>query len=263
MPRREFRHGFRPGKLVAGLAVLAAALLYAGDAAGSWQTPWFVVFPVVFGGLFLAGAVTWVHYGIRRRRSASRASSGEHRGTGEHQRQPGHQIGEVVAVVVRLGLPAHRQPQAQRDQRAAERGEPGQQPDEGADADGELTEGDGVAEALGALERQVDQGGHGGGVAHAAHQLADGAVAARGQELAVRELVDARVDEGHAEEDPQRQQGVTTCPLPEAAAPAVDRAVGGRRPICVCHYWSRLRVTRQLTIRTTKPPGSPGMRLTL
>ncbi|MEU4494494.1 hypothetical protein OG729_15820 [Streptomyces sp. NBC_00210] len=75
MPRREFRHGFRPGKLVAGVAVLAAALLYAGDAAGSWQTPWFVVFPVVFGGLFLAGAVTWVHYGIRRRRSASRASS--------------------------------------------------------------------------------------------------------------------------------------------------------------------------------------------
>ncbi|WUM91898.1 hypothetical protein OG905_16525 [Streptomyces sp. NBC_00322] len=75
MPRRELRHGFRPGKLVAGLAVLAAALLYAGDAAGSWQTPWFVVFPVVFGGLFLAGAVTWIHYGIRRRRSARRASS--------------------------------------------------------------------------------------------------------------------------------------------------------------------------------------------
>lgn len=74
MPRRELRHGFGPGKLVAGLAVLAAALLYAGDAAGAWQTPWFVVFPVVFGGLFLAGAVTWIHYGIRRRRSARRAS---------------------------------------------------------------------------------------------------------------------------------------------------------------------------------------------
>jgi hypothetical protein len=75
VPRRELRHEFRPGKLIAGLAVLAAALLYAGDAAGSWQTPWFVVFPVVFGGLFLAGAVTWAHYGIRRRRSARRASS--------------------------------------------------------------------------------------------------------------------------------------------------------------------------------------------
>ncbi|MFI1398887.1 hypothetical protein [Streptomyces sp. NPDC020681] len=73
-PRREFRHGFRPGKLVAGMAVLAATLLYAGDAAGSWQTPWFVVFPVVFGGLFLAGAVSWTHYSVRRRRSARLAS---------------------------------------------------------------------------------------------------------------------------------------------------------------------------------------------
>jgi hypothetical protein len=75
VPRRELRHEFRPGKLIAGLAVLAAALLYAGDAAGYWQTPWFVVFPVVFGGLFLAGTVTWAHYGIRRRRLARRASS--------------------------------------------------------------------------------------------------------------------------------------------------------------------------------------------
>ncbi|WP_326655577.1 MULTISPECIES: hypothetical protein [unclassified Streptomyces] len=75
MPRRELRHDFRPGKLVAGLAVLAAALLYAGDAAGSWQTPFYVVFPVVFGGLFLAGAVSLTYYGIRRRRLASSASS--------------------------------------------------------------------------------------------------------------------------------------------------------------------------------------------
>ncbi|WTB19271.1 hypothetical protein OG293_13525 [Streptomyces sp. NBC_00829] len=59
---------------MAGLAVLAAALLYAGDAAGSWRTPWFVVLPVVFGGLFLAGAVNLVYYGIRRRRAASIAS---------------------------------------------------------------------------------------------------------------------------------------------------------------------------------------------
>ncbi|MCX4818820.1 hypothetical protein OG883_02660 [Streptomyces sp. NBC_01142] len=59
---------------MAALAVLTATLLYAGDAAGSWQTPWFVVFPVVFGGLFLAGAVTWAHYRLRRRRSARSAS---------------------------------------------------------------------------------------------------------------------------------------------------------------------------------------------
>jgi len=72
--RPEFRHGFRPGKLIAGLAVLTAALLYAGDAAGSWQIPWFVVFPVVFGGLFLGGAVTLTYYRICRRRCASIAS---------------------------------------------------------------------------------------------------------------------------------------------------------------------------------------------
>lgn len=73
-PRRAFRHGFRPGKLIAGLAVLTATLLYAGDAAGSWHTPWFAVFPVVFGGLFLGGAVTFTYYRIRRRRCARIAS---------------------------------------------------------------------------------------------------------------------------------------------------------------------------------------------
>ncbi len=71
----RFLHDFRPGKLISGLAVLTAALLYAGDAAGSWQTPWFVVFPVVFGGLFLSGAVSLAHYRMRRRRSATSASS--------------------------------------------------------------------------------------------------------------------------------------------------------------------------------------------
>ncbi|MET9665385.1 hypothetical protein ABZY19_08430 [Streptomyces sp. NPDC006475] len=74
MPRRDIRHAFRPGKVVAGLAVLAAALLYAGDAAGTWQIPWFVVFPVVFGGLFLSGAVGLVDYKVRRRREAIAAS---------------------------------------------------------------------------------------------------------------------------------------------------------------------------------------------
>ncbi len=75
MPRREFRHAFRPGKVVAGLAVLAASLLYGGDVAGWWQIPWFVVFPVVFGGLFLSGAVSLVSYRTRRRRPAMPASS--------------------------------------------------------------------------------------------------------------------------------------------------------------------------------------------
>lgn len=74
MPRRELRHPFRPGRLVAGLCVLTAAVLYGGDAANAWHTPWFVVFPVVFGGLVLAGTVAALHYGVRRRRARSMAS---------------------------------------------------------------------------------------------------------------------------------------------------------------------------------------------
>ncbi|MEV4330241.1 hypothetical protein AB0K02_06825 [Streptomyces sp. NPDC049597] len=74
MRRREFRHAFRPGRLVAGLSVLTAALLYGGDAAGAWHTPWFVAFPVVFGGLVLAGTVAALHYMVRRRRARSTAS---------------------------------------------------------------------------------------------------------------------------------------------------------------------------------------------
>ncbi|MFF0446275.1 hypothetical protein ACFYT4_07640 [Streptomyces sp. NPDC004609] len=73
-PRPGLVHGFRPGKVVAGAAVLTAALLYAGDAAGAWRIPWFVAFPVVFGGLFLAAVVSVADYGIRRRRSAIQAS---------------------------------------------------------------------------------------------------------------------------------------------------------------------------------------------
>lgn len=71
---RGFRHEFRPARLVAGLCVLTTALLYGGDAANAWHTPWWLAFPVVFGGLFVAGAVAAVHYGVRRRRAAISAS---------------------------------------------------------------------------------------------------------------------------------------------------------------------------------------------
>lgn len=69
------RHDIRPGRLVAGLSVLGAAAAYAGDAAGAWRTPWYTAFPVLSGGLWAAATVTWVHYRIRRRRSARSASS--------------------------------------------------------------------------------------------------------------------------------------------------------------------------------------------
>ncbi|MFJ9663878.1 hypothetical protein ACIRPP_04540 [Streptomyces sp. NPDC101219] len=66
------RHEFQPGRLVAGAALIAAAVLFLGDAGGAWETPWFVLFPVVGGGLFLAGAVAMVTGSIRRRRRPAR-----------------------------------------------------------------------------------------------------------------------------------------------------------------------------------------------
>lgn len=66
------RHEFQPGKLVAGFFLTVAGVIYAGDAGGAWETPWFVVIPVVTGGLCLAGAVAFLTHGLRRRRAEPR-----------------------------------------------------------------------------------------------------------------------------------------------------------------------------------------------
>ncbi|TLQ44205.1 hypothetical protein FEF34_14695 [Streptomyces marianii] len=67
-------HEFRPGRLIAGTAALGTAAAYLGDATGAWQAPWFTALPVMSGGLFLAAVATFVHYRLRRRRSAIAAS---------------------------------------------------------------------------------------------------------------------------------------------------------------------------------------------
>ncbi|MFD1661600.1 hypothetical protein ACFSL4_26190 [Streptomyces caeni] len=51
------RHEFQPGRLVAGVFLIAGGVAYIGDARGAWETPWFAIVPVVVGGLCLA-AVT-------------------------------------------------------------------------------------------------------------------------------------------------------------------------------------------------------------
>jgi hypothetical protein len=61
------RHDFSPGRLIAGLALIVAAVVYFGDAGGAWDTPWFVVIPLVCGGLFLAGAAGTLTRAIRLR----------------------------------------------------------------------------------------------------------------------------------------------------------------------------------------------------
>ncbi|MFE6828151.1 hypothetical protein [Streptomyces sp. NPDC057690] len=69
------RHEFRPGRLVAGAFFTLAGVIYAGDAGGLWETPWFVVIPVVTAGLCLAGATGVVARSVRRRRGPSRRTT--------------------------------------------------------------------------------------------------------------------------------------------------------------------------------------------
>ncbi|MGK5695252.1 hypothetical protein ACSNOJ_20550 [Streptomyces sp. URMC 128] len=68
------RHELQPGKLVAGTVLTLVGVLYAGDAGGAWETPWFVALPLVTGGLFLAGAVAFLTGRIRRRRGPGRTT---------------------------------------------------------------------------------------------------------------------------------------------------------------------------------------------
>ncbi|MFI9648489.1 hypothetical protein ACIHAA_19590 [Streptomyces sp. NPDC052040] len=73
------RHEFQPGRLFTGAPLAAAGVLFAGDAAGAWTTPWWVIVPIVGGGLCL-GAVTGllasVARAIRSRRAAHRGPHG-------------------------------------------------------------------------------------------------------------------------------------------------------------------------------------------
>jgi len=63
------RHEFQPGKLIAGFFLALAGVIYAGDAGGAWDAPWFVVIPLVTGGLFLAGVVALLTRALRRYRT--------------------------------------------------------------------------------------------------------------------------------------------------------------------------------------------------
>ncbi|MEU9735752.1 hypothetical protein [Streptomyces sp. NPDC048002] len=78
------RHEFQPGRLVAGAFLTLGGVLYAGDAGGAWETPWFVMIAVVSGGLGLAGATAVFSRDIRRRRREGRTS-----GDGSAATRPG------------------------------------------------------------------------------------------------------------------------------------------------------------------------------
>ncbi|MEU1514099.1 hypothetical protein ABZ490_18380 [Streptomyces sp. NPDC005811] len=69
------RHEFQPGRLVAGAFFTLAGVVYAGDAGGLWETPWFAVIPLVLVGLFLAGVTGGVARSLRRRRRTGGATT--------------------------------------------------------------------------------------------------------------------------------------------------------------------------------------------
>ncbi|GGJ20086.1 hypothetical protein [Streptomyces brasiliensis] len=75
------RHEFQPGRLVAGLFLTATGAVFAGDAAGLWETPWFAVVPLVVGGLCLAGATAVLTRTVRRRRGPGRTNTAGPTGT--------------------------------------------------------------------------------------------------------------------------------------------------------------------------------------
>ncbi|MCX4628064.1 MULTISPECIES: hypothetical protein [unclassified Streptomyces] len=62
------RHEFQPGRLLAGLVLVAAGVLYLLDATGEADLPWFLVIPMTMGGLCLAALVGVVTYAVRRDR---------------------------------------------------------------------------------------------------------------------------------------------------------------------------------------------------
>lgn len=62
------RHEFQPGRLIAGLALLVAGVLYLLDTTGEADLPWFAVIPITLGGLSLAALVGMVTYAVRRDR---------------------------------------------------------------------------------------------------------------------------------------------------------------------------------------------------
>ncbi|UXY29403.1 hypothetical protein [Streptomyces sp. HUAS TT20] len=71
------RHEFQPGRLVAGLFLTVTGVVYAGDAGGLWETPWFAAVPLVVGGLGLAGAAAALARLVRGRRGPGRTSAAE------------------------------------------------------------------------------------------------------------------------------------------------------------------------------------------
>ncbi|KIX76679.1 hypothetical protein ACN6AT_15150 [Streptomyces sp. JL4002] len=71
------RHEFQPGRLIAGLVLLLAGVLYLLDTTGEADVPWYAVVPITMGGLSLAALVGLVTYAVRRDRRDRIAESSD------------------------------------------------------------------------------------------------------------------------------------------------------------------------------------------
>ncbi|MEV7612282.1 hypothetical protein [Streptomyces sp. NPDC089799] len=71
------RHEFQPGRMVAGLALLTAGVLYLLDATGEADLAWWVIVPLTMGGLSLAALLGLVTYAVRRDRRDRISSSSD------------------------------------------------------------------------------------------------------------------------------------------------------------------------------------------
>ncbi|MER5931664.1 hypothetical protein [Streptomyces sp. NPDC002054] len=60
------RHEFQPGRLLAGLVLLVAGVLYLLDATGEADLAWWVIVPMAMGGLSLAALLGLITYAVRR-----------------------------------------------------------------------------------------------------------------------------------------------------------------------------------------------------
>jgi hypothetical protein len=63
------RHEFQPGRLITGVVLTGAGVVYLGDAGGAWQTPWYAIIPMVNVGLCLAAVTGLLTRAIRKRRA--------------------------------------------------------------------------------------------------------------------------------------------------------------------------------------------------
>ncbi|MFD6939394.1 hypothetical protein ACFWAP_24990 [Streptomyces goshikiensis] len=71
------RHEFQPGRLIAGLVLLAVGVLYLLDATGRADLSWYAVVPMAAGGLTLAMLVGMTTYAVRRDRRDRISESSE------------------------------------------------------------------------------------------------------------------------------------------------------------------------------------------